>query len=396
MPLAIDMGIYYANGGFFSFPLPYQYNSAALGSLLAYKLGTQEMPKRLSVSWVPAKTQARQNIIMMMDESIRADYLDFRPGNRNTPHLPALASQFIDFGPAASGGDCSNYSNALLRFGASRKDLVNSVNTNATLFAYARKAGYRTVYIDAQAYHIAVGNKIQNFMTVAETAEIDAFYALTTRNFPMADYELTEVIAKELKSGQPVFIYANKNGAHFPYDGSYPSDQTPFHPTQAETGDSVLSRIASYRNVISWSVDKWMDDFFRKVDLSRTVMIYTGDHGQRLVPGKLTHCQTEAVDPRTGYVPLLVHAPAGALRDAFTAAVPLSKGRASHFQIAPTLYLLMGYSAADVERAYDESLFKGTSRPTEFTSGDVFGLFGSQIKMTHVDLLQDHLEPEAR
>ncbi len=110
-----------------------------------------------------------------------------------------------------------------------------------------------------------------------------------------ADYELNRIVAAELKSNTPVFIYANKNGAHFPYDDSYPADQAVHHPTQTEAGDTVTSRLNSYRNSIDWTVDRWMANLFNIADLSQAVMIYTSDHGQRFEPGKITHCQTDAV-----------------------------------------------------------------------------------------------------
>jgi glucan phosphoethanolaminetransferase (alkaline phosphatase superfamily) len=396
LPLLVHSGVYYQNSGFYPYPLPAQFNSAALGTLLVYQLNTQETPPRLPVQWSPTHAAAAKQIIVMVDESISADYLDLRQGNSYTPRLANLSGKLMDFGPAASGGVCSNYSNALLRFGASRKDLSTTVNTNATLFAYAKKAGYRTVYIDAQAYHVAVGNKIQNFMSVQETSEIDGFYAISTPDLPKADYELTEIIAKELKSGQPVFIYANKNGAHFPYDSTYPPAEAKFHPTQSEAGDTLEARIASYRNAISWSVDKWMEDFFKKVDLTQAVMIYTGDHGQRFEPGRLTHCQTTDVDPATGSVPMLVYAPPGQLREKFHAAIHLSKGRATHFQIAPTVYQLLGYSEADISKGYDESLFTGSQRPSQFTSGDVFGLFGNQVNLNPINLTKSYLQAEVK
>jgi lipid A ethanolaminephosphotransferase len=273
-----------------------------------------------------------------------------------------------------------------MRFGASRKDLTNSVNSNATIFAYARKAGYRTVYIDAQAYNNARGHKIQNFMNLQEKGEIDGFYAISSTKVMEADYELNKIIAAELKSNTPVFIYANKNGAHFPYDDSYPADQAVHHPTQTEAGDTVASRLNSYRNSIDWTVDLWMANLFNIADLSQAVMIYTSDHAQRFEPGKITHCQTDAVDPQTALVPLIVYAPKGSLADRFTVAAPQLKNRASHFQIAPTVYELMGYKAADIAIEYDESLLIGTTRPTEFTSGDVFGLFGNPVTFSPIEL----------
>jgi glucan phosphoethanolaminetransferase (alkaline phosphatase superfamily) len=386
LPMLVYGVLYYKNNGVYPFALPAQYNSATLSTLLAFEIATKDSPERKAVEWTPEKNRSVKHIVVVVDESIRADFIDLNPGNTTTPNLGKLSSQLINFGPAVSGGVCSNYSNALMRFGASRKDLTNSVNSNATIFAYAKKAGYRTVYIDAQAYNNARGHKIQNFMNLQEKGEIDGFYAISSTKVMEADYELNKIVAAEMKSNTPVFIYANKNGAHFPYDDSYPADQAVYHPTQTEAGDTIASRLNSYRNSIDWTVDRWMANLFDIADLSQAVMIYTSDHAQRFEPGKITHCQTDDVDPQTALVPLFVYAPQGNFADRFNAAVPQLKNRASHFQIAPTVYELMGYTAADIETAYDESLLNGTSRPSEFTSGDVFGLFGNPVTFSPIDL----------
>jgi lipid A ethanolaminephosphotransferase len=386
VPLLVYGSLYYKNNGVYPFPLPGQYNSATLATLLALEIATTDSPVRTEVSWTAQKDKGVKHIIVMVDESIRADFLDLRPGNKTTPNLGRLASGFVDFGPAASGAVCSNYSNALIRFGASRKDVTNSANTNATVFAYAKKAGYRTVYIDAQAYNNSRGHKIQNFMNLREKAEIDGFYEISSSKVMEADYELNKIVANELKADRPVFIYANKNGAHFPYDDSYPAEQAVHHPTQTEGGDTVGNRLNSYRNSIDWTVDRWMSDLFERADLSQAVMIYTSDHAQRFEPGKITHCQTDGADPQTALVPMFVYSVNGDLKDRFASAASQLRSRASHFQVAPTLYELMGYKTADIARMYDESLLMGSQRPAEFTSGDIFGLFGNSVTINTIEL----------
>jgi glucan phosphoethanolaminetransferase (alkaline phosphatase superfamily) len=334
--------------------------------------------------------------VMLMDESLRADYIDFSVGNPYTPHLSRLANEFVNFGPAVSGGNCSNYSNALLRFGASRKDIIGSANSNATLFAYARKAGYRTVFVDAQASQITNGSQIQNFMTLREKAEIDSFYAIDAVHPAQGDFELSKIIAKELKSNQPVFIYANKNGTHFPYDQAYPPEEAKFRPTMSEAdADTQEFRINSYRNAVMWSVDKFWQNLFATTDLSSATIVYTSDHGQRFVPGELTHCASMTNEARYGIVPLLVYTHDPILRQRFHEGAAQSRGKASHFMIAPTLYRLMGYRAEDVSKAYDESLFEGTKREPFFTTGDVFGMFSDEVAKTPVDLDQSQLEQGA-
>lgn len=396
VPIGLIAGVILIKSGNVYVPLPGQFSTITMASLFGGKMMVQNLPERGEVAWTPRPTVARQNIVLLVDESIRADYIDLTPGNIFTPKFADLAGKFVNFGPASSAGNCSNYSNALLRFGASRMDLVGSANTNPTLFQYAKRAGLRTVFIDAQAKGLSHGNMLQNFMNLKEQATIDKFYVLRDMDISDADEALGKIVAQELKSGGPVFIYANKNGSHIPYDETYPVKAAIFHPTMTEAGvDTQAARMASYHNGIAWSVDRFMENLFAETDFSNTTMIYTSDHGQELDPGHLTHCLAADPDPKMHLVPLMVHTTNAALRKEFEQGAALLKGRSSHFQIAPTIYHLMGYKTDDIATKYDESLLTGSKRAPETTSGDVFGLFTSNVHWNPVDLMRDYREPEA-
>ncbi|WP_119272467.1 sulfatase-like hydrolase/transferase [Taklimakanibacter deserti] len=376
--------------------MPKQFAPLSVTAFAAGKIATLENQVRGEVTWTPDPQARVKNILMLVDESVRADYLDFSPGNPVTPDLPALKANFVDFGPAASGGNCSHYSNFILRSGARRSDLTTSVNTNPLIWSYAKKAGYRTVFIDAQGAIMKNPGKLTNFMTISETRNIDRYVSLDYVTPDQADFELLRIIAEELKGDQPVFIYANKNGAHFPYDATYPKDQAKFGPTMIESGSSdTPHRIASYRNAISWSVDHFFDRFFKDIGLSNLAMVYTSDHGQALREGQLTHCSIEDPDPRQGLVPLLAFASDPGLRARLEEGARSSHGWASHFTIVPSLLEMMGYTHADVASYYDESLFARPSVAPAFTSGDIFGLFSKEVLWHPIDLTQDYREPES-
>jgi lipid A ethanolaminephosphotransferase len=397
VPVVLIAGVVFLKGGGGSQAMPSQFTPVALGSLAGARIALQGAPVRRAVAWQPLARETRRNIVVLVDESIRADYLDFTPGNPHTPRLAALAGRFTDFGPAVSGGNCSNYSNAILRFGASRADVTGSINTNPTLWQYAKTAGYRTVFIDAQAGGITNPGLLQNFMSMTEKADIDRFHAIRDVASDQADMRLAAIVAEELKAGGPVFIYANKNGAHFPYDDAYPADKVRYHPTMTEAGNNSLdSRVASYRNALAWSVDDFMDRLFASAGLANTTLVYTSDHAQNLDPRGITHCQVENPDPRMALVPLLVATDDAELRAGLEASAAERRGTVSHFQIVPSVLEWMGYAAADVAAAYDESLTRGPLRQPAFTSGDVFGLFSSGVHWTPVDTSQDYREPPAR
>ena len=335
---------------------------------------------------------------MMIGESVRGDYIDWTPGNPYTPELASLKDKIVDFGPAVSGGNCSHYSNAILRFGAREDAVGRAMLSQPTLWQFARKAGFRTVYIDGQAGFNRNPGKLQNFMTAAEAHDIDDFYALNEKiPTPRLDDKVLDIVMNEVKSDKPVLIYANKNGAHFPYDEGYPESARLFQPTMSQSStDTSASRIRSFRNVVRWSVDRILARLIRDTDgLKDTVIIYTSDHGQAFNPKHFTHCTVENPDPREGLVPLFVVTGNPALKARFEKAAAESRGHGSHFAIAPTVLDLLGYDRQAVAKAYGASLMDKSTRATRFTSGDIFGLFAEKPRWHPVDLSKSYLEPDA-
>ena len=345
-----------------------------------------------------AKATPISRIIMMIGESVRGDYIDWTPGNPYTPELASLKDKIVDFGPAVSGGNCSHYSNAILRFGAKENAVGRAMLSQPTLWQFAKKAGFRTVYIDGQAGFNHNPGKLQNFMTAAEARDIDGFYALSENiPTPRLDDHLLDIVMNEIKPDKPVLIYANKNGAHFPYDQGYPDDARLFQPTMSQSPtDTSAARINSFRNVVRWSVDRILAKLIRDTDgLKDTVIIYTSDHGQNFDPKHFTHCTVENPNPREGLVPLFVATGNPALKARFEKAARESRGHGSHFAIAPTVLDLLGYDRQAVAKAYGASLMDKSTRETKFTSGDIFGLFAEKPRWHPVDLSKSYLEPDA-
>jgi len=396
IPVVSIAAILYLKEGGGTQALPTQFTPLSVATVSGLALAKSSFPERAAVAWRPATPMVR-HIVLIVDESVRADYLDWSPGNPYTPELAKLKSRITDFGPAASGGVCSHYSNAILRFGASRSDLGRQLLLNPSIWAYAKAAGFRSVFIDAQAAINRNPGKLQNFMTSDEAHQIDHFHAVPSDVPPWAlDDKLLDLVLEELKSDKPAFIYAVKNGAHFPYDHGYPASDRFFRPTMSEAGrDGMDLRINSYRNVVKWSVDRFFKRLLAELDLTNTVVLYTSDHGQQFDPRRLPHCTTEEPDPREALVPLLAVTDEVALRARFDAAARESHGHGSHFALIPSILQLMGYSPADVHQHYQESLLEPDSLPPFFTSGDVFTLFSNRVLTHSIDLKQTYFETEA-
>ncbi len=410
LPVALIAAIIMVKEGGGSEGLPTQFAPLSVGVVLGSKVAAHPLPARrpVSLAWNGPFTPRSQvagaaaiqptpirRIILMIDESVRADYIDWTPGNPYSPQLAALRDKIVDFGPAVSGGNCSHYSNAILRFGAAQDAIGRGLLSVPTLWQYAKKAGFRTVYIDGQAGFNHNPGKLQNFMTAAELRDIDGFYALDELiPPPRLDDRLLDIVLKETKADKPVLVYANKNGAHFPYDQDYPVSARLFRPTMSESPrDTSATRIHSFRNAVRWSVDRIMAELIENRDLKDTVIIYTSDHGQAFDPKHFTHCTTENPDPREGLVPLFVATGNAGLRARFEAAATSSCGHGSHFSIAPTVLDLLGYDRAQVAKAYGASFLTKSERTPEFTSGDIFGLFSDKPRWHPVDLSKDYLEP---
>lgn len=397
MPIILMAAIIVTRDGSGSQAMPRQFQPLAIGVVASGLILTDDAPERDSVNWHTKSQPAVRNIVFLVDESIRPDYINWNKGNPYTPMLAANKERVWIFGQALSGGNCSSFSNAILRLGGTRRSLVKSIKSNPTIWQYAKRAGFRTVYIDGQSTFIKSDKKLQNFMTFQELKQVDRHVTFDNVPTPQLDFELLSTVAAEIKGDKPVFILANKNGAHFPYDAGYPESEARFQPVIGpQNVRDPAKMINSYRNVIRWSVDKFFGKLLTELDLSETFVIYTSDHGQHIAEHKLTHCSVENPDPRQALVPLFATTQNNKLKMQLAAAVNLNRGKLTHFAIAPTLLELMGYDRADIATRYDASIFEPQAFEPAFTSEYIFGLFRSKVKWTPVDLSAEYLEPLAK
>jgi glucan phosphoethanolaminetransferase (alkaline phosphatase superfamily) len=376
VPMVMIAAIIFMKEGGGSQALPVQFQPLSVAAVSGTVLAKSPTAERPAVTATAGEHKIR-NVVFLVDESIRADYIDWTPGNRFTPALAAARGHIADFGPALSAGNCSSYSNALLRFTAGPDDLGGAILKVPTIWQYAKQAGYRTVFVDAQSAFNKNTSKFQNYMTADEAKWIDKLYFLPEETpAPELDYRLLDIIAGELKSPEPVFIYANKNGAHFPYDHDYPNEAKAFQPTMTDSAaDTAASRINSYRNAVAWTVDGFFARLFKEIDLGDTALVYTSDHGQNFDPAAFTHCSVESPDPREAVVPLFVATENPQLHQRFADAAARAGGGQSHFAIMPTIIELFGFDTKGLDRKLADSLLDGGKPVDFFTSGDIFGLF---------------------
>jgi glucan phosphoethanolaminetransferase (alkaline phosphatase superfamily) len=255
------------------------------------------------------------NVIIIFDESIRADHLSLNGYERETtPFLSQLAKKdlLLNWGTAAAAATSSHPSYDAFISGARPEELERldqrQLNSRPTLFQYAKAMGYRTVMIDGQMMDYWGGtvddlNYIDDFRPLSVVDRPDRIEDWerpdkkvtdeTQRRDGLKQWEIDERIAQMVNqiftasTGNFVFVY--KRGCHFPYEKNFPPEHAIWKPiyhfqTQYEIppADQVQGVVNSYDNSLKYN----LDEFFKKLAAdyaslpNNTVIIYTGDHGE--------------------------------------------------------------------------------------------------------------------
>ncbi|MDQ4087639.1 MAG: sulfatase-like hydrolase/transferase [Pseudomonadota bacterium] len=411
--IALLSAILFARGGDGARGLPGPFAPIAYASLLAYESGTGLGQPRQEVS-LPLTRPSRRDIVLIVDESVLGSYLDInhRTGVRSGLLEPRRGVVVHNFGFAASITNCSVGSNVTLRYGGTRDDYHRINATMPSIWAYARRAGLRTVYIDAQG----TGGMRHNLMDDAEHALIDLFIQFDRVRVRDRDMAAADRLRRLLNDDRADFILVNKVGAHFPVHDKYPESHMHYRPALPRGMFENITDTGSrdgfgggaedwrryrnaYRNTLTWNVGAFFERLLTGADLRRATLIYTSDHGQDLhergEPGVTTHCSSEPVDEE-GLVPLAIIEGAGAPSLDWRRHLAANRHHSSHYNIFPTLLELMGYDPAAVRAVYGRSLAEETR--DSFTFNSRFNArLGKQPVWRHIDIraLQSTVEQDA-
>jgi lipid A ethanolaminephosphotransferase len=293
-----------------------------------------------------------------MDESVRGDYLSISDLHINTTPFLSGDADIINFGVAVSGANCSTLSRMIFRFGIRPDQVANwrSALRNPTMWEYAKRAGYTTVFIDTYFGLLDYGS---GFSPI-ESRSIDRKLSVLVSPTYVRDYKLIDVIADVLikSHDEKIFLYVDKFGTHTPYINTYAPNYSRYGSTDGSEKEIVK---AQYKNAISWSVDGFFEKLKDRIDLANTLLIYTSDHGQSLYDGgyKLSHCSVNGpVVPGEGYVPLFAMTHVESYNRELRQAARSGQGHFSHFEIFPTLLNAMGFEPSFIKGRYGRSLLE--------------------------------------
>jgi lipid A ethanolaminephosphotransferase len=417
VPVAAAAAVLYLRGGHGSDGLPVQFTSPAFALVLGLERLLAGPPAaRRDVAIAPQGARVK-HVVVIMDESVRGDLLDInRPDGVYSGLLPHRAAM-ANFGVMSSISTCSAPSNAGFRYGIGRRAYLADLAANPSIWRYARRAGYRTIYIDGQRH----GGGLMNLMSAQERAEIDRHIQLPASSRPMdRDIRIARLLRDVLREGEPrSFVFVNKMGAHFPYEGKYPPERAPYQPALERTyfgseidpknvwrptrvdADTRLRLRNSYLNALAWNVGAFFDALLAGLELSDAVVVYMGDHGQNLnedgASGYKTHCSTGKAPATEGMVPLVVLTQQPRILAEMRDAARRNRNRVSQFNVFPSVLALLGYRPADVARSASSELPLTADLPPgqrEFLSR-FFVRLGRRPVWNSLDALQSASRPAA-
>ena len=228
-------------------------------------------------------TGSRPNVLILGIESLRADALS----PDIMPRLHALSSTGMQLRHHRSGARMTHLGLYSLLFARSPTfywpTTVAYVPPQASVTF--RKSGYRVNYVGS-AHH-------EHWLNMANYLNDKFFDELTMYidpDWPAMDVRTLARTAEVLRTrpdGKPQFVLAFLTSTHFPY--LYPPEfekRTPvlgrdWHVLPFDPQRDLPAGINRYRNSCEY-VDHIVCDFLDQIDLTKTIVVITGDHGESL------------------------------------------------------------------------------------------------------------------
>lgn len=341
-------------------PLPTAMNTlfnSGVGYMLMKSAKTDD--KRIKINY-QSVIPPTNNIILIVDESLRGDHLSINGYTRNTtPFLEILKAQNIlqNLGIISSGSTASLTSNNLLIIGeniSNGKDIIKHSISNPTVFQYAKAMNYKTYFFDPQKNAPWSGieddnhyiDKRLNNKTL--TADINRYDV---------DFKIAKTVNQIINKSTGNFIYIFKRGCHFPYENNYPKSAQIWKPVFE--GKKVMNAkqdelVNSYDNSMHYNLNKFfkllVGDY--KTSLKNTTIIYVGDHGESL----LEDGKSFGHGGKSKYqamVPLFLIGLNIKINERY---------KASHANILPTVLDLMKYPSTQIKFPYSISLLKASEK----------------------------------
>jgi glucan phosphoethanolaminetransferase (alkaline phosphatase superfamily) len=344
-----------------------------------------------------ASQRPLDSIIYVIDESVRGSNLSLNGYPRaTTPFLQSLETRGLlkNLGICVAAGSFTHISNAYLITGHNAfPDNDFRTEKNPTIFDYAKRMGYETIYIDINRVYLSSLMKTAGngpARSLDRWMDEDFFEELHIDLDSTKDPGVARVLSSLLNERGGYFILVNKKGLHFHYRNNYPDDMAstiwkPVMKASASIDPSPSGReklVNTYDNGIRFQVDEFFRAFVSETTNQNYAVLYTSDHGQTLAEhGRMyTHMKPdqEIVDVPDFLVAGEQYSKKGLLNG-------IDPGiRVSHLNNFATLLDLLGVPESLRVRPYDTSIFSLTAEDNKerhYMSGSLHGTGDYTVKM---------------
>jgi uncharacterized protein len=251
------------------------------------------IPKRK----IPAQPD---NILFLQAESLSAEVF-----NQTLPELPYLnefSKKCLRLKRHFSVGNATHYGIMGLLHGSPVTFFTGprAVHRPDPYLDHFKNNGYKTRLISRSVMsHHRLGDYLPNWTEPVSE--------------PPGDFLIIPPIHEELKKPGPQLVYAFYHATHYPYahvpefNKYQPEVDYEFNykrPDIVECKDKIVNR---YKNAMA-EMDNWYKQILEKVDLTKTIVIMTGDHGEEFFQqGRLGHCSSlniqQTMTPGLVYIP---------------------------------------------------------------------------------------------
>jgi len=341
-----------------------------------------------------ASQRPLDSIIYVIDESVRGSNLSLNGYPRaTTPFLQSLETRGLlkNLGICVAASSFSHVSNAYLITGHNAfPDNEFRTDKNPTLFDYAKKMGYETIYIDINQIYLysllkAAGDgpvrALDRWMNDKTFKELQIDLETTK------DVGVASLLSTLLNEKSGYFILVNKKGLHFHYRNNYPDDMSstiwkPVMKASQSIDTSTAGReklVNTYDNGIRFQVDEFFREFVSKTTNQNYAMLYTSDHGQTLAENGQVYTHMKPDKEIVDVPDFLVSGEGYSKKGLIDGVAPGIK--VSHLNNFATLLDLMGVPMSLRVRPYEKSIFSLTAEDNSeryYMSGSLHG-FGDYV-----------------
>lgn len=317
---------------------------------------------RLAENFRPAN-----NIVLIIDESMRGDHLSLNGYDRKTtPFLDELQSRGIlhNWGIAAAATTGSHTTYDILITGLTPDDFPDNTNvklfTSPTVFQYAKAMNYTTHYFDGQMT-LPWGGASDDKKYIDNWTGVDLS---KKENVWERDRRIAQSVQNIISTSSGNFILIFTHGNHIPYHENYPEEAAVWQPSYVSSykfdippPEKYQEIVNSYDNAIKHNTDALFKNLIPDYSAipNNTVIVYTGDHGQTFyADGKASHGGTTSAEAN---VPIFIIGDLGKTID--------TNYKASHQNLLPTILDLMNYPEEKRHHKYALSLLQAVEKDSQ-------------------------------